>query len=174
MFGCSFISSGFLSFLFFFFWSFGAKSHHPLQDIENADAVNGDKSGEVRRDMDPLQRCSRWIEGLQGLAFLHIPPLANRQRKKEWETSETLFKLGTLSLCIQEKEEGVIVHTISKLVLIATLNAKTGNGEMASQTSEMFKIPSADLADKTTYRLHICLCCTLIKRQKFCSQLHLN
>lgn len=69
---------------FLFFWSFGAaKSHHPLQDIEDADAVNGDKGGEVRRDVDPLQRSSRRIEGLQGLAFLHIPPLVKKQAGNE-------------------------------------------------------------------------------------------
>lgn len=29
--------------------------------------------------MDPLQGASRWMEGLQGLACLHVPPLSNRQ-----------------------------------------------------------------------------------------------
>lgn len=71
-------------------------SHHPLQDVEDADAVDGDEGGEVRRDVDPLQRTSRRIEGLQGLAFLHIPPLDKRQRKKEKEAAEFLFKQETL------------------------------------------------------------------------------
>lgn len=81
----------------FFCWSSGAAlSHHPLQDVEDADAVDGDEGGEVRRDVDPLQRTSRRIEGLQGLAFLHIPPLDKRQRKKEKEAAEFLFKQETL------------------------------------------------------------------------------
>lgn len=71
------------------FWSSGAllaRSHHSLQDIEDAYIVNGDEGGEVRRDVDPLQCCSRWIEGLQGFAFLHIPPLDTRQKSKDRKT----------------------------------------------------------------------------------------
>lgn len=59
----------------FFFWSIEAVSHHPLKDVEEADAVDGDEGGEVGGDVDPLQRCSPRKEGLQSLAFLHIPPL---------------------------------------------------------------------------------------------------
>ena len=60
-------------------------SHHPLQDVEDADAVDGDEGGEVGRDVDPLQRRSRRKEGLQGLAFLHIPPLDNTEKRQTIE-----------------------------------------------------------------------------------------
>lgn len=56
-----------------------ATSRHPTQDVEDTDAIDGDEGGEVGGDVDPLQGASRWIEGLQGLACLHVPPLSNRQ-----------------------------------------------------------------------------------------------
>lgn len=74
-----------------------ATSHHPLQDVEDADVVNGDEGGEVGRDVDPLQGGSRRIEGLQGLAFLHVPPLVNRQRKEDTETIEVLLTDETVA-----------------------------------------------------------------------------
>lgn len=58
-------------------------SHHPLQDVEDADAVDGDEGGEVGWDVDPLQRRPRGEEGLQGLARLHVPPLHNRRRHED-------------------------------------------------------------------------------------------
>lgn len=81
----------------FFFFScvfgaaFKASSRHPLQDVEDADAVDGDEGGEVGRDVDPLQRGSRRVEGLQRLAFLHVPPLDDKQREKDGEIVETLW-----------------------------------------------------------------------------------
>lgn len=61
-------------------------SHHPLEDVEDANVVDGDKGGEVARHVDFLQSAPRWIEGLQGLAFLYIPPLDMRQRRTDcWD-----------------------------------------------------------------------------------------
>lgn len=68
-------------------WSSGAAyvtSHHPLQDVQDADVVDGDEGGEVRWDVDPLQCGSRRIESLKGFAFLYIPPLAIRQKERRW------------------------------------------------------------------------------------------
>lgn len=56
--------------------------HDPLQNVEDADVVDGHKGGEVRWDVDPFERRSCWVEGLQGLTFLHVPPLANKQKKE--------------------------------------------------------------------------------------------
>lgn len=53
--------------------------HDPLQDVEDADVVNGHEGGEVGGHVDPFERRSRRVEGLQGLAFLHVPPLASKQ-----------------------------------------------------------------------------------------------
>lgn len=75
---------------FFFGAPLKTSSRHPLQDVEDADAVDGDEGGEVGRDVDPLQRGSRRVEGLQRLAFLHVPPLDDRQREKDGEIIETL------------------------------------------------------------------------------------
>lgn len=82
--------------------------HHPLQDVEDADAVNGNEGGKVRRDVDLLQGVSCHMEGLQGLTRLHVPPLANTQRKRE--ISEMLLK------CSFGGER--IVFTYSQLVLV--------------------------------------------------------
>lgn len=59
--------------LFFF-------SHDPLQDVEDADVVDGHEGGEVVGDVDPFERRSRRVEGLQGLALSHVPPLANKPK----------------------------------------------------------------------------------------------
>lgn len=65
-------------------------SHHPLEDVQDADVVNGDEGGEVGRHMDPFQRTSLWIEGLQGFSLLHIPPLDMRYRKRRLEEDEEI------------------------------------------------------------------------------------
>lgn len=64
---------------------FKEASRHPAQNVEDADAVDGDEGGEVGGDVDLLQGASRRIEGLQGLAGLHVPPLRHRQRNKHQE-----------------------------------------------------------------------------------------
>lgn len=56
-------------------------SHHPLQNVQDADAVDGDEGEKVGRHVDLFQRTSHWVEGLQGSAFLHIPPLDRRDRR---------------------------------------------------------------------------------------------
>lgn len=55
--------------------------HDPLQDVEDADVVDGHEGGEVGGDVDPFERRSRRVEGLQGLAFCHVPPLANKPKR---------------------------------------------------------------------------------------------
>lgn len=65
----------------FCFWAAFTTSHHPPKNVEDADAVDGDEGGEVRRDVDPLQGTSRRIEGLQGFACLHVPPLKEPKKK---------------------------------------------------------------------------------------------
>lgn len=52
-----------------------SSSCDPLEDVEDADVVDGDEGGEVGRHVDPLQSASCRIEGLEGFAFLHVPPL---------------------------------------------------------------------------------------------------
>lgn len=59
--------------LFFF-------SHDPLQDVEDADVVDGHKGGEIGGDVDSFDGRSRRVEGLQGLALSHVPPLANKPK----------------------------------------------------------------------------------------------
>lgn len=39
-------------------------SHDPLQDVEDADVVDGHEGGEVGGDVDPFERRSRRVEGL--------------------------------------------------------------------------------------------------------------
>lgn len=56
-------------------------SHDPLQDVEDADVVDGHKGGEVRWHVNPFERRTCQVEGLQGLTFLHVPPLANKQER---------------------------------------------------------------------------------------------
>lgn len=82
---------------FFFGAPLKTSSRHPLQDVEDADAVDGDEGGEVGRDVDPLQRGSRRVEGLQRLAFLHVPPLDDRQREKDGEIIEMLWAENTVA-----------------------------------------------------------------------------
>lgn len=57
-------------------------SHDPLQDVEDADVVNGHKGGEVGRHVDPFEGRSCRVEGLQGLTFLHVPPLGSKQKRE--------------------------------------------------------------------------------------------
>lgn len=58
-------------------------SHHSLEDVEDADAVDGDKRGKVRRDVDFLQSAPSRIEGLKGFTFLHVPPLEKKMMKEK-------------------------------------------------------------------------------------------
>lgn len=76
-------------------------SHHPPQDVEDADAVNGDEGGEIGRDVDPLQGTSRRIEGLQGFSCLHIPPL-REPKKNKINVRHISSKEATLLLSILE------------------------------------------------------------------------
>lgn len=72
-------------------------SHDPLQDVEDPDVVNGHKGGEVRWHVDPFERRSCRVEGLQGLTFLHIPPLANKQKREAqfiWNKDRDEWKLS--------------------------------------------------------------------------------
>lgn len=62
--------------LFFFFIL-----HDPLQDVEDADVVDGHEGGEVGGHVDPFECRSCRVEGLQGLALSHIPPLANKPKR---------------------------------------------------------------------------------------------
>lgn len=57
-----------------------------MQDVEDANAVDGDEGGEVRGDVDLLQGASLRMERLQGLAGLCVPPLTTNRQKEE--TSE--------------------------------------------------------------------------------------
>lgn len=122
----------FFRLFFFFFGLLGqpffvtpALSHHPLQDVEDADAVDRDEGGEVRRDVDPLQRTSRRIEGLQGLAFLHIPPLDKRQRKRPLN-----FFLNRKHCCrVLGKKKKLCTHSARfYMVLSFVLKQETAGG----------------------------------------------
>lgn len=126
---------------FFFFWSFGAASatsHHPLQDVEDADAVDGDEGGEVGWDVDPLQRGSRRIEGLQGLAFLHVPPLAKKTERKT-ERPLKCFRLLT-------------DDTVSEY--LGRKNNQTSLKTIAGSETAYYDVTMRDLVDPTNF---ICL-----------------
>lgn len=58
-------------------------SFHLLQDVQDADVVDGDKRFEVRRDADALQVVSCGVEGLQGFSSVHAPPLLKRKRNNK-------------------------------------------------------------------------------------------
>lgn len=58
-------------------------SFHLLQDVQDADVVDGDERFEVGRDADALQIVSCGVEGLQGFSSLHTPPLLKRKEQQQ-------------------------------------------------------------------------------------------
>lgn len=58
-------------------------SFHLLQDVQDADVVDGDKCFEVGRDADVLQVVSCSVEGLQGFSSVHTPPLHKGNSKNK-------------------------------------------------------------------------------------------
>lgn len=56
---------------------------HLLQDVQDANVVDGDKCFEVRRDADARQVVSCGVEGLQGFSSVHTPPLLKRERNNK-------------------------------------------------------------------------------------------
>lgn len=104
-----------------------ATSRHPTQDVEDTDAIDGDEGGEVGGDVDPLQGASRWIEGLQGLACLHVPPLRNRQEDEHQKKVTILSTQTSLRPSLVEGDKQEVKRKTSRGLI---MRRKTLFGEI--------------------------------------------